>query len=742
MAIIKKDDKYKWEFENLGGSSRVKITSGEDIAHLAELDPKMWTVLSCPVSGLEIDDRSLAFMDTDGDGKIRVNDVIATSKWITGLLKNPDLILEGKDQIDLENLNLENESGKKLYNSAKQILVNLGKEGTVISLADTADNAAIFAKTRFNGDGVITEATAEDAGHKAVIAAAVTCLGGVADRSGAQGVNAELVEAFYKNLADYLAWHEAEVAAPFGADTDAAIAAYNALDAKVKDFFMRSKLASFSPDSTASLDVQNSRIEAISAENLTDKTAEIAAYPIARVTGKSEIDLSAPVNPAWAAQFDTLKKVALAGEKVLTEELWAEVGAKFAAYTAWKSAKAGAAVEGLGLDAIKTFLKNDVKSALLDLIAQDAALAEDAANIDMVTKFLYVFRDFYRLLRNFVTLHDFYDKDVQAIFQSGRLIVDQRECRFCMQVADAGKHNATAASSGMFLVYCDCTTKTKPGKLQIVAAVTVGEIGDLVVGKNAVYYDNAGVEWDAVITKIIDNPISIAQSFWSPYRRMAKVVENLINKSAADKDAKIMAEATAKINAAPAAVPADGKPAAAPPFDIAKFAGIFAAFGMALGAIGTAVTTIFSGIMELPLWKTILVVVAILLLISGPAMVMAWMKLRRRNIAPLLNANGWAVNAASKISIPFGESLTDVAKFPTLKLKDPYAKTGLPAWKKWIITIVALAVVAGGLWLFNLLSWANLPSPLPRYNEVEVVEEIVSETPVESADTIAVVEAE
>ena len=728
MAIIKKDNKYKWEFENIGGSSRVLITRGEDIAHLDELDPKMWTVLSCPVSGLEIDEKSLLFMDTDGDGKIRVNDVISTSKWITGVLKNPDLILEGKDQIDLENLNLENESGKKLYNSAKQILVNLGKEGTVISLADTADNAAIFAKTRFNGDGVITEATAEDADHKAVIAAAVTCLGGVADRSGAQGVNAELVEAFYKNLADYIAWHEAEVEAPFGADTDAAIAAYNALDAKVKDFFMRSKLASFSPDSTVALDVQNSRIEAISAENLTCKIAEIAAYPIARVNGKPEIDLSAPVNPAWAAQFATLKKVALAGEKVLTEELWAAVGAKFAAYTAWKGAKAGAAVEVLGVDAMKKFIEQDNKAALLDLIAQDAALAEDAANIDMVTKFLYVFRDFYRLLRNFVTLHDFYckDKNVSAIFQSGRLIVDQRECRFCMQVADAGKHNATAASSGMFLIYCDCTTKAKPGKLQIVAAVTVGEIGDLVVGKNAVYYDNAGLEWDAVITKIVDNPISIAQSFWSPYRRMAKVVENLINKSAADKDAKIMADATAKINAAPAAVPADGKPAAAAqPFDIAKFAGIFAAFGMALGAIGTAVTTIFSGVMALPWWKTILVIFAILMLISDPAMVMAWMKLRRRNIAPLLNANGWAVNAASKISIPFGETLTDVAKFPALKLKDPYAKTGLAPWKKCLITIVALAVVGGGLWIFNLLSWANLPSPLPRYNKVEVVEETV-----------------
>ena len=740
MALVKNDNNYKWEFENIGGSSRVKITSGEDIAHLAELDPKMWTVLSCPVTGLEIDDKSLAFMDTDGDGKIRVNDVIATSKWVTSVLKNTDLLLEGKDQIALDELNLENESGKKLYNSAKQILANLGKEGTVISLADTADSAAIFAKTRFNGDGVITEATAEDADHKAVIAAAVACLGGVADRSGAQGVNADMVEAFYKNLTDYLAWHEAEVEAPFGADTDAAIAAYNALDAKVKDFFMRSKLATFSPDSTASLDVQNSRIEAISADNLTDKTAEIAAYPIARVTGKPEIDLSAPVNPAWAAQFNTLKKVALAGEKVLTEEVWAAVGAKFSAYTAWKGAKAGAAVEGLGVDAMKKFVEQDNKAALLDLIAQDAAVAEEAANIEMVNKFLYVFRDFYRLLRNFVTLHDFYNKDVQAIFQSGRLIVDQRECRFCMHVADAGKHNATAASSGMFLVYCDCTTKSKPGKLQIVAAVTVGEIGDLVVGKNAVYYDNAGVEWDAVITKIVDNPISIAQSFWSPYRRMAKVVENLITKNAADKDAKMMAEATAKINAAPAALPAaDGKPAPAVPFDIAKFAGIFAALGMAVGMIGTALAALAKGIFALQWWQLLLAVVGIVLVISGPAMVLAWLKLRRRNIAPLLNANGWAVNAASKISIPFGETLTDMAKFPTLKLKDPYAKAGIAPWKKWLITIVVFAVVAGGLWLFNLLAWANLPSPLPRYNKVEVVEEVV-EAPVEATDSTAVVE--
>ena len=200
-----------------------------------------------------------------------------------------------------------------------------------------------------------------------------------------------------------------------------------------------------------------------------------------------------------------------------------------------------------------------------------------------------------------------------------------------------------------------------------------------------------------------------------------------------------MADATAKINAAPAALPAGTDPkaaAAAPPFDIAKFAGIFAALGMAVGMIGTALTALAKGIFELEWWQLLLALVGIMLVISGPAMVMAWLKLRRRNIAPLLNANGWAVNAASRIGIPFGETLTDAAKFPKLKLKDPYAKKGLATWKKWVISLSALVAAFLVLWIFNLLAWAGLKSPLPRYNKVETVE-CVETAP---ADTVVVEE--
>ena len=739
--------KHVWTYDNVGGATRVKIMTGADIAHLGELDPKKWTVLSCPSTGLEIDEKSLKYIDTDKDGRIRVNDIVITAQWMTAAIKDADLLTKGHDHIDIEHFNQEDANGKRLYTSAKQILANLGKEGTVISIAETKDSTAIFAKTAFNGDGIITDFTTADLDEKAAIAAAVKSFGGVADRCGEMGVNAELIEKFYQALADYAAWQAAAVEAPYGADTDKAIEAYNALDAKVKDYFVRAKLASFSPESAAKLDVQTALIESISADNLTGKTEDIAAYPIARITGKAELPLDATINPAWAGQFATLMGIVKPTGKVITEADWAAIGAAFAAYNAWKGAKKGAEVEALGLDTIKKLLAADKKQALLDLVAQDAALKEAAEGIDMVDKFLHIYRDFYHLLRNFVTFQDFYtkDKDVRAVFQCGRLLIDQRECRMCMKVVDMGKHNTMAAASGMYLVYCDCVTPTKPGKLAIVAAVTVGEIGDLAVGKNAIFYDNDGVVWDAVITKIIDNPISVGQAFWSPYRRLATTIENLINKSAADKDAAMMKDLNTKVNSVPTTAPAaaaDGKAAPAQPFDIGKFAGIFAAFGMALGMIGTALASLFKGIFALTWWQLIAAFVGILLVISGPAMVMAWMKLRRRNIAPLLNANGWAINAASKISIPFGETLTDVAKFPKLKIKDPYAKKGLPTWKKWVISLSVLVVVAAGLWLGNLLKWAGAPSPLPCFNkaEVEVVEavEAVEATEAVVADSVVV----
>lgn len=726
---------YKWTFQNIGGTTRIKLNSGEDIRHLAELDEKMWTVLSCPVTNLQIDERSLRYIDLDGDGKIHVSEVVRTAQWLTAVLNNADLLLQESDTMPLSAICTDTEDGQRIYASAQQILRNLGKETDSISVADTSDSIAIFAQTRFNGDGVITESSADTDEQKTLINAIVAATGGTPDRSGVQGVNADQIEAFYTALAEYKAWNDSAVQAPYGDQTDAAMAAYNALDTKVRDFFLRSKLAAYSND-TAVLDVQSARIEAISADNLTDKMAEIASYPIARISPDALIDLNAPVNPAWETVFRQLKEIVWSKEKTtLSEDDWQTLGDSFAPYAAWKAAQAGTMVASLGIATVEQMLTGNRKAELLQLVEQDKALETEADTIQEVDRLLHLYRDFYTLLKNFVTLQDFYspDREKKAVFQIGTLVIDRRACHLCFRAEDMGKLSTMAPASGMYLIFCDCTTKNRPDKLQIVAAMTQGDTGELMVGKNAIFYDRQGHDWDAVVTKIIDNPIGIAQAFWSPYRRMAKWVEDLINKRAAEKDSAIMSDATAKLSEKPVlSADKDAKPAQ--PFDIAKFAGIFAALGMALGMIGTALVSVAKGFVALTWWQAVLVIVGILLLISGPSMIMAWLKLRRRNIAPILNANGWAVNASSVLSIGFGATLTDTAHFPKLKMKDPFAKKGLATWKKWTIALAAAVVVFVGLWLGNLLSWAKLPSPLPYFHH-EVVTEVVAEIVTEEAVT-------
>lgn len=698
---MKSNGNYDWKFSTVGGVTRVNIESGQDILHLDELDRKLWTALSCPLKGLEIDEKTMTMLDTNGDGKIHIEEIVAASKWLTKVINDPELLLKREAFIPFSAFNTNDEEGAHLLETSKQILENLGLEKNEISVADVSDSIAIFAKTRFNGDGIITENSADDEAVKALIKTVIDCMGSVTDRSGDPGIDTDKIEAFYTALADFKAWKEAGDADkdnifPYGDDTAAALAACMAVKDKVDDFFMRCKLASFNTDSAAVLDVSSAKIGEISGNNLAASTDEIATYPLARVNAEHKLPLGKEVNPAWAGAMAALKALVIDKEfkkaEYLTEEQWAGIMAKFNAYNAWMGAKAGAAVEGLGYDTAKTILEENKKDALLDLIAQDKALEAKSNAIDQVDKLLHLYRDFYTLLTNFVTFSDFYSPEKRAIFQAGTLYIDERACDLCVKVNDMGAQGTMAPLSNMYILYCDCTCKSKPGSMTIAAVVTDGDVGAIMVGKHAVFYDKDGLGWNATVTKIIENPISIRQAFWSPYRKMARSVEDMINKRAAEKDAKVMADANSKIDNAN--LPADGQKAEVkPPFDIAKFAGIFAAIGLALGLVASAIGGLFAWL-GLHWYHWVIMFAAIILIISGPAMIMAWLKLRKRNLAPVLNANGWALNQRILVNTKFGATLTGIAKYPIVKTKDPYTMKA-PWWKKmlrWLFLLICLCV--------------------------------------------------
>ena len=226
----KQTNGYPWKFCSLGGVVRVNITSGEDIAHLGELDQKLWTVLSCPTKDLEFDEQTLKLIDTDGDGRVHVQEVVAAAQWLTSVVKDKDAILKGERVLKLDGINTDCEAGQTLLASAKHILQNLGLEKDEISVEEASDSVAIFKGTKFNGDGIITPVSTDDEALKALIATIAEKVGSATDRSGEAGVTAEHVEAFYAALADYAAWQDAAEADkknifPYGENTAAALAA-------------------------------------------------------------------------------------------------------------------------------------------------------------------------------------------------------------------------------------------------------------------------------------------------------------------------------------------------------------------------------------------------------------------------------------------------------------------------------------------------------------------------------------
>jgi hypothetical protein len=198
---------------------------------------------------------------------------------------------------------------------------------------------------------------------------------------------------------------------------------------------------------------------------------------------------------------------------------------------------------------------------------------------------------------------------------------------------------------------------------------------------------------------MIENPISVSEAFWSPYKRLGRMIASQLEKLASAREKEVEAKSAAALQktAETAKTTEDTKPTPPAPFDIAKFAGIFAAMGLAIGALGTALATIVTGFLLLPFWQMPLVLVGIVLLISGPSMVLAWFKLRKRNLGPILDANGWAVNTHASISIPFGATLTRVARLPNgakRSLIDPFAPKSRAGW--WLF--VLLVLLAGLSW--------------------------------------------
>ncbi len=713
MAIINynSSDGHRWKFFRIGGFDQVYLGSADDLMCLEKLDQKLWSTLSCPTLGLEFDSRTLELIDSDGDGRIRPPEIIEAVKWTGLLLKDPERLLTGSPALELSSINDASDEGCRILNAARQILKVLGKDDALeITADDVADVEGIISRTNFNGDGIITADAASDISVRQVIEEIINCLGPDKDRSGKPGISGEKLEQFYSEAREYSEWLKiAEVNAntilPCGNATERATEVLLCVREKIDDYFTRCHLAAYDARALGAINGREEEYAALANKSLSPSLEEISGFPLAQVEVDNPLPLKNGINPAWKGAlvlFEQHVLNPLVGEKpCLTEADWESIKRKFLPYLEWLQGKKGSVVEGLGAARVREILQGNSRGIIAGLIDEDLAAQADFENFTSVEKLVRYNRDLFTLLNNFVSFSDFYNRK-KAIFQAGSLYLDGRSCELCIRVDDIGSHAGLASLSRIFLAYCDCRRRGGTEKMTIAAAFTGGDSDFLMVGRNGIFYDRKGQDWDATVVRVIDNPISIRQAFWRPYKQLAQMIGRQISKLAAARDKALMdkastgiAETSQKVIESKAVAPA-----APPPFDVAKFAGIFAAIGLAVGFIGTAIMSVVTGFMKLAWWQMPLALVGVMLAVSAPSVVIASLKLRQRTLGPILDANGWAVNARVRINVAFGSSLTKLATLPLgalRSLEDPFADKKRP----WPLIAVAVVIVLVILYFLN-----------------------------------------
>ena len=314
MSTEEKSKKgYQWRFFRSGGFDQVRIETADDLRHLGELDQKLWSVLACPTSGLEFDTRTLQVLDSDGDGRIRVPEIVAATRWVCTVLKDPDVLFRGVDGLPLAAIDETHPEGAKLLATAKKVLDYIGKpDADAVGVADLADTTLLFAPEHFNGDGIVPAELTGDADLAKAIGLIIDGFGAADDRSGKPGVDQDRVTAFFtaaQAVSDWYAQAEADAATvlPLGEGTAAAAAVFDAVRDKVDDYFTRCRLAAFGERAAAALHPAATTYAGLAVQALGTGAESVAALPLALVGPGRGLPLKAALNPAWEAHIAALR---------------------------------------------------------------------------------------------------------------------------------------------------------------------------------------------------------------------------------------------------------------------------------------------------------------------------------------------------------------------------------------------------------------------------------------------------
>lgn len=667
----------KMRFDHLGRTRQLRIRNAEGLAQVVQLNEALWIATSAPTNTFRVDEAFLNLLDKDRDGRIHASELKRAIQWTLSALKDTSGIEQRSSVLKLASIDETSEEGRRAVNSIKRILLRLGSPAEQhVHVDQIRKIKSQVEKLPVSELGVVIPDATHDEDLRRFIEDVVATMDGVEHPSGKRGLEENSLTDFVRVSREFLNWQEqgrlpeglqSTSIMPLGARTSEAFKVLEQLRGKLDQYFAQCRAVQLNPKILDSMpptldQLQNTDFsdEQIIADMLKDA-------PLAKPNARRALDFTSDINPFYQSQAELFRNLLLSPEdSILSEQQWTLLKETFSAYENWLHAKPHEKIGDLGTEKIGRYLEKDYASAVKPLLNQSRETAiqlDDIRHVEKLALFQAFLLDF---ANNFVSFPDLYMPDKRAAFEMGSLVMDGRWFNLSVKVENRAEHAAIAQGSNTFILYVQIANQQNSEPYEVAIPVTSGGKGNLVVGKRGIFHDIAKREWDARVVHIIENPISLREAVTAPFRKIGDLITGKIEQitSLASKRLETATQEAVKI-----VKPGTVKPPEQPQPLHAQNRGlmtgsILAGGGVAIAALSSSLAYVSQVIATQGIRIILGGIGVAFLAILIPTVILAYLKLRSRDLSALLEASGWAINARMRLTRHQCRFFTQKPRYP------------------------------------------------------------------------------
>lgn len=682
-------------FRKFGGSYQYYVRTPEELPEILTLDPALWAALSVPVTTLNTDKKFLQYLDYDGNGLIRLEDVKTAIRLVQDQLKSLAPLAEKTPELSCSEL--KDEALAEFVSGMPE----LAADGKILLAAVGAKLDEVASGT-LHGDGVLCEAAVKGSGAETLFAGVTAAAGAAA------GITEAQLDKFAADAKEFLDWAKQTEKPQFRGDDPAAY--YDALEGlkvKIEEFFRFSELIRLDRANLKRFELDPANLPPL---DITDGEAVakvLTEAPLAKPNAEAVLDLNGELNPVYRDRlvaFGELFRV----EK-LTPEVWRELVDGLAPYAEYLAHAQGDNIGRLGAAKLEACLAGTQVETLKELFARDGKIGGVLKRLRLLET-LILFKEYLLdFTGNFVCFKALFSADETSMIQAGKLIMDGRTFELALWIKGVAEHKAIAVRSHLCLIYLELLDETG-GKHYAATAVTAGDLKRIYIGKPAFFIDSTGKEYSGKVVDLVSGPISFWQTLFAPFRKLGEAIGNKVQKLTGnsaenmEKELNKGVDNTAKSLSAPPPPPPQKSSFMSNGSMLLLAGGLsIAALGAALSYMAKTMASIVSSVVAMPPWRLTMWIVIVLAIIFLPLAINALLQLRRRNLTLFLEAAGWAVNLPMRLNAKVSRFFTYTgiypkdAKFKRLELesRETNGKRGHGRLIALLIVFVALCAVYG-----------------------------------------------